>query len=44
MMGRSGSLEGAREKAEKLRAEFDLAVKAVEAEIKRSGGEGAEGQ
>lgn len=44
MMGRSGSLEGAREGARKLQEEFDLAVKAVEEEIKRSGGEGAEGQ
>jgi HPt (histidine-containing phosphotransfer) domain-containing protein len=44
MMGRSGSLEGAREGADKLQEEFDLAVKAVEEEIKRSGGEGAQKQ
>jgi HPt (histidine-containing phosphotransfer) domain-containing protein len=44
MMARSGSLEGAREKAEKLRAEFDLAMKAIGAEVKRAGGRGAEGQ
>lgn len=44
MMGRSGSLEGARVKAEMLLEEFDLAVKAVAEEIKRSGGEGAKEQ
>lgn len=44
MMGRSGSLEGAREGAHKLQEEFDLAVKAVEAEIRRLGGEGVQKQ
>jgi HPt (histidine-containing phosphotransfer) domain-containing protein len=37
MMGRSGSLEGARDKAEKLRDEFDLAMRAIEAEVERAG-------
>jgi HPt (histidine-containing phosphotransfer) domain-containing protein len=44
MMGRSGTLEGAKEGAEKLRAEFDLAVKAVEVEVERAGEKGAQGQ
>ncbi len=39
MMGRSGALEGAREEAERLQEEFDLAVRAIEAEIARSGQE-----
>jgi HPt (histidine-containing phosphotransfer) domain-containing protein len=36
MMGRSGALEGARDAAERLQEEFDLATKALQAEIARS--------
>lgn len=36
MMGRSGALEGARDVAERLQEEFDLATKALQAEIARS--------
>jgi len=39
MMGRSGAMEGAREGAERLHEEFDLAFQAIEAEIARSGRE-----
>ena len=36
MMGRSAALEGARERAQELQVEFDLAVKALLMEIERS--------
>jgi len=35
MMGRSNSLEGAKEKAQRLKAEFDKVMTALEAEIKQ---------
>jgi HPt (histidine-containing phosphotransfer) domain-containing protein len=37
LMGRSNSLEGAKEKAQKLKEEFDQAVAAIDEEIKRTG-------
>jgi HPt (histidine-containing phosphotransfer) domain-containing protein len=40
MMGRSNSLAGAKEMAQKLKQEFTLAVKAIEAEIDHSGQKG----
>ena len=36
MMGRSGTLEGARNLAKRLQEEFDLATKALQAEMARS--------
>ena len=36
MMGRSGALEGARDAADRLQEEFNLAAKALQAEIARS--------
>ena len=39
MMGRSGTLEGARESAETLQEEFNRAVKALQIEIERSSGQ-----
>ena len=36
MMGRSGALEGARDAADRLQEEFNLAEKALQAEIARS--------
>jgi hypothetical protein len=39
MMGRSSTLVGARESADKLQEEFDRAVKALQIEIGRSSGQ-----
>ena len=36
MMGRSGAMEGARDAADRLQEEFDLATRALQAEIARS--------